>query len=133
MNKFAKLSSSILLVSGLVVATNAMAAGAPTTVNDNASLTKAAGANVSVNVLANDIMNGSVASDLGLVSNPSWGTATCSGTTCVYTIGANSTGKTSDHFDYGYKFTYTDSKGRPRSGVARATVNITLTPTPTSP
>jgi hypothetical protein len=85
----------------------------PVAVNDNA--TTAQGTAVSIPVLNNDNVNGTLQS-IVIASNPANGTVVINGNSIVYTPRAGFTGNDS--------FTYTISNG---NGTSTATVNITVT------
>ncbi|OQX03636.1 MAG: hypothetical protein BWK73_38865 [Thiothrix lacustris] len=122
MNKFLKLSTTALLLSGLAMSGAAMAATkTPTLRADKMTVGASETVGISVNVAANDSANGNTVSYTG--GKAKYGSVTCTTSgMCTYTPNAKAKGKKSDSFIY--TVSYTDAKGKPKKRTSRVNVKL---------
>lgn len=126
MNKLLKLSTTALLLSGLLATGTAMAAfKAPTVRADKMTAINGAG---DVDVAANDLNNDGTGITY-TAGKAKYGTVTCTAAgACTYTATEKAKGKKTDQFSY--TVTYKDAKGKTKKRVSY--VKVTLKSEPVS-
>lgn len=126
MNKFLKLSTTALLLSGIVMSSAAFAAAvkAPTLRADSGTTTTDTA--VDIDVAAND-KDPSAVIDGYTAGKARYGSVVCDGGTCTYTPNpSKAKGKKTDSFTY--TVTYKDARGKTRKKSARVTIHLKPAP-----
>jgi len=123
MNKFLKLSTTALLLSGLAMSGAALAATkTPTVRADKMTVGATEAVGISVNVAANDSANGYTLTYKG--GKAKYGSVSCTTVgVCTYKPSAKAKNKKSDSFSY--TVTYKDSKGKTKKRTSRVSVKLT--------